>query len=252
MTASPRQLTTTAALRELDLSDMDAALLALAILKEAAAQQIPTDLLCQAMDVAEVVHLDDTRPGNATRPIEPYIAHPLRNTLRLIRYGCTDPATLAAAALHDTVEDHPADLIHILGGSPDEDLDAVGLQNAALELLGERFGAEVAEIVKAVTNSPKPAGLSGAEKNRLYADHVEGVLGKPQVFLVKFSDYVDNAGSVHHIADEGKRERLSQKYLPLVDIFRRSLDGAETPIPVSEDGHRRIREHLDRIRLRLS
>ncbi|MFC4605854.1 HD domain-containing protein [Rhodococcus kronopolitis] len=243
---------TLAAIRRLELSEMDAALLTLAVLGEASDLRIDTTVLRPAIEVAAYVHRTQTRPGNATRPVEPYIAHPLRNTLRLIRYGCTDAPTLVAAVLHDTVEDHAADLITLFDGPPDAGLDAAALQDRALTLLADQFGGEVAGIVKAVTNPPKPAGLPVEEKNRGYVDHVESVIGDPKVYLVKLADYVDNAGSVQYIADDGRRERLSRKYRPLVEIFRSGYAATTGPIQVSADGRRRIGEHLDRIGDRLS
>ena len=60
-----------------------------------------------AMEVATLAHLDQFRKNGIKSDEDPYIVHPLRNVLRLLRYGCSDVEILSATALHDTVEDRP-------------------------------------------------------------------------------------------------------------------------------------------------
>src|SRR5918994_236647 len=82
-----------------------------------------TALIEQAFEVARVAHADQVR-----RSGEPYIAHPLGVAMILAGLGLDD-VTIAAALLHDAVEDTTV---------TDKDLQ-------------QRFGSDVAAIVDGVT-----------------------------------------------------------------------------------------------------
>src|SRR5262245_43305891 len=75
-----------------------------------------------AADFAAQRHRHGLRKDGVT----PYIAHPLRVALTVSAvFGCTDPEVLAAAILHDTIEDTQTDY----------------------DDLRERFGAWIADAV---------------------------------------------------------------------------------------------------------
>ncbi|MDV7198913.1 hypothetical protein R4172_15285 [Rhodococcus kroppenstedtii] len=93
------------ALRATALKDMDPSLLLHAIDIEADARGIDRTDLDHALAVASYAHLEQRRTQRGDQVADPYITHPSRNTLRLLRYGCTDQAVLVATALHDVVED---------------------------------------------------------------------------------------------------------------------------------------------------
>lgn len=187
-----------------------------------------------AMSLAALAHRHQTRPGRHGLP-EHYITHPLRNTLRNIRFGCIDIDVLAATALHDTVEDQPEQLVQILRG----DVTAPAREES-LRQLGTHFGTTVAGIVEAVSNPPKPADLSRAEKNELYSAHVTKTITDRRVFLVKVSDYLDNAGSLDDLQDAGTRDRLRTKYAPLVPVFIRAAEVHGDALELGQAGY----EHL--------
>ncbi|MGA9874166.1 MAG: hypothetical protein WBQ44_23905 [Rhodococcus sp. (in: high G+C Gram-positive bacteria)] len=97
--------------RKLRLHEMDAAML-----KQSISYEISHDEDVQgAIGLASLAHRGQTRPGQNGNT-EPYITHPLRNTLRLIRFGCEDTDVLSATALHDTVEDQPERLVELMNG----------------------------------------------------------------------------------------------------------------------------------------
>jgi (p)ppGpp synthase/HD superfamily hydrolase len=61
--------------------------------------------LADALELASRLHREDWRQR------EPYINHPLRVATQIMSpYGIRDPDVIAAAPLHDTVEDHSAEL----------------------------------------------------------------------------------------------------------------------------------------------
>src|SRR5204862_6042839 len=98
----------------------------------------------EALELASQLHRDDRRSR------EPYMNHLLRTAVRILcYYEVTDVDVVVAAVLHDSVEDHPDEL------AAGADGDTVA---AALQVLSDRFGARVAELIEAVTNPPREPG----------------------------------------------------------------------------------------------
>ena len=92
--------------RETSLKHMDDRELAEAILLEADAAGLDVHSIATAIALASELHGNQFRKGNrGSLSNPPYIEHPLRNTLRLIRMGVRDESVLNGSILHDTVED---------------------------------------------------------------------------------------------------------------------------------------------------
>ncbi|MBY4130963.1 HD domain-containing protein [Rhodococcus fascians] len=219
--------------RATKLKDMDSAALVFAIMHEIDADRVDRTQLRNALELATAAHLSQKRIGRAAYPVDPYIVHPLRNVLRLIRLGCTDIEVLSATALHDTVEDQPREIVSILDESR---LTEGSNQQAALELITEHFSPETSRLVAAVTNPPTDAVLSKAEKNAAYAEHVADVIKDPKIFLVKFADFVDNASSVQYLDDESKRAKLAAKYARVVEDFIAALNVNRSLLGLNQSG----------------
>ncbi|WP_176458275.1 HD domain-containing protein [Rhodococcus sp. WWJCD1] len=219
--------------RATKLKDMDSAALVFAILHQTDTDRVDRTQLHSALELATAAHLSQKRIGRAAYPVDPYIVHPLRNVLRLIRLGCTDTDVLSATALHDTVEDQPREIVSILDESR---LTDGSNQQTALDLITENFNAETSRLVAAVTNPPTDAVLSKAEKNAAYAAHVADVIKDPKVFLVKFADFVDNAGSVQYLEDDAKRTKLAAKYAPAVAVFASAFDSNRDGLHLPQHG----------------
>lgn len=228
--------------RATKLKDMDSGALVFAIMHEIDADRVDRTQLGNALELATAAHLSQKRIGRAAYPVDPYIVHPLRNVLRLIRLGCADTDVLSATALHDTVEDQPREIVSILDESR---LSDGPNQQAALDLITENLNAETSRLVAEVTNPPTDALLSKAEKNAAYAAHVADVIKDPKVFLVKFADFVDNAGSVKYLEDEAKRTKLATKYAPVVAVFASAFEA-------NSDGLNLPQQGLDAIDVRLT
>lgn len=228
--------------RAIKLKDMDSAALVFAIMHEIDADHVDRAQLHNAMELATAAHMSQKRIGRAAYPVDPYIVHPLRNVLRLIRLGCADTDVLSATALHDTVEDQPREIVSILDESR---LSDGSNQVAALDLIAEHFNTETSRLVAAVTNPPTDAVLSKTEKNAAYAEHVADVIKDPMVFLVKYADFVDNAGSVKYLEDETKRTKLAAKYAPVVAVFASAF-------AANSDGLNLPQQGLDAIDARLT
>ncbi|QOS62452.1 HD domain-containing protein [Rhodococcus qingshengii] len=225
---------------QLPLKEMDAATLVFAIESAVDELAIPGETLRLAMEVATLAHLDQFRKNGIKSDEDPYIVHPLRNVLRLLRYGCSDVEILSATALHDTVEDRPHAVIALLGGQTADDMSASEAQERASTLIASRFGHRISELVEAVTN---PIDYPCDNTTAGYQDHVIRAIADPAVFLVKLSDFVDNAGSVKYLS-ETDRLRLVTKYEPLVEHFKRTSLALGNGLHLPPSGLDAIAKHI--------
>lgn len=167
-----------------------------------------------AFELASYLHADDRRsPG-------PYIAHPARIANRIVtHFGVRDPELVAAALLHDTVEDHATELAELAGVVSE---DPHKTREAALEVLQDIFGERVARTVSLVTN-PIYDGAP-EDKNQFYFDHVKEAIQDPDALVIKLSDFVDNAVGLHHTENANLIRKLSRKYDPLYPVFEEALE----------------------------
>ena len=161
-----------------------------------------------ALVYASELHRRQVRKGSGV----PYIAHLLGVSSRVITAGGTETQAIGGL-LHDAAEDQ--------GGKP------------TLDVIREKFGPEVAQIVADCTDSwtvPKP--VSRARKEA----YIASLPGKPATsLLVSLADKVDNAQAIlndyRSIGDElfdrftGKRDGTLWYYRSLDRIFSRALPG---------------------------
>lgn len=175
--------------------------------------QADAELTTSAATLASFLHRKQTRFVRSNLPRVPYIEHPLRVALRLVRWGAHDAELIAAALLHDVIEDCADELLAVFG-QRDE---------SALACLRRLYGNRVAELVHRVT---KPSAL-GITTNRTYADTVAALADSGSLaLLIKASDLKDNAGSIKYQLGHGQDEkmlRLLRKYLPVVKVVAGGL-----------------------------
>lgn len=144
--------------------------------------------LLEAISFAARAHLGHFRNDEKT----PYIAHPLRvMTVLAERFGVRDPATLAAAVLHDTIEDTKTD--H--------------------DDLSERFGQQVADYVAALSKDKR---MAEDQRERQY--HEALVAAPVEVQLCKLADVYDNLLDSAGM-DPAQRRKKIDKARQAVDCF---------------------------------
>jgi guanosine-3',5'-bis(diphosphate) 3'-pyrophosphohydrolase len=145
----------------------------------------PTDLLFEAVSFAARAHRHQLRKDGQT----PYAAHTFRVCLVLWQvFGIDDPRVLTAALLHDTVEDTPTDF----------------------DDLAERFGAEVAGWVAALTKDMR------LEETRREEEYRRVLAAAPwQVVVCKLADVYDNLTDSRHLPPDKRARsiRRSEEYL---------------------------------------
>jgi (p)ppGpp synthase/HD superfamily hydrolase len=232
----------TEAISALPLKEMEASLLRSAILEHVSALGLSQPDFREAIDIASFLHRGQTRKQRGSMHLVHYIEHPLRNTLRALRYGVTDRDTLISIVLHDTVEDAPEEFSEVFAGrTGTSEQDA---REQAYAFLDQRFGASVAQIVRGLSNPLLPNGLSRAATNKAYIDHVGIAIASPQVFVAKFVDFADNALSLHHSMDRGFVKRQAIKYRPLVALFASRLADADVVELVGPEAVGRMKRQL--------
>src|SRR6202035_480745 len=179
----------------------------------------------RALDLVTRLHAADRRQR------EPYVNHLLRVAIRIIsHYRVRDADVVCAALLHDTVEDHPAELT---GGCAE--------QPAARAVLAGEFGPRVAELVGAVTNPPY---APDRDQDEQYREHVaDSLRDNPWARVIKASDFTDNGVGLIHTTGP-RLYRLAGKYAPLVPVLRDLIARPDTPLDAAAKEH--ILAQLDR------
>jgi len=123
----------------------------------------------------------------------PYAAHPFRVCL-IVRhvFGIEDAEILAAALLHDTLEDTTTDF----------------------DDLGERFGPRVTRWVAALTKDKR---LPDDEREAAYGAVLAAA--EPAVKIAKLADIFDNLSDSRHLPPAGRRRTVerSRKYLTALE-----------------------------------
>jgi (p)ppGpp synthase/HD superfamily hydrolase len=120
---------------------------------------------------------------------EPYIVHPAR-VAQIVQSVTSDPDVIAAAWLHDVVED----------------------TTVTLEEIRKEFGDNVARIVSEVTN----VATEGTRKKRKSIERRHLNQASPDAKTIKLADIIDNCGNI--VAYDSKfaagylREKLAALY----------------------------------------
>ncbi len=142
-------------------------------------------LIERAYEVAERAHSGQLRKSG-----DPYITHPLAVALILAELGLTPP-TLAAALLHDTVEDTPYSLAELMSD----------------------FGPEIAMMVDGVTKLDK-VEYGDAAQAETVRKMVVAMAKDIRVLLIKLADRLHNARTYKYLP-EGKAERNAKETLEI-------------------------------------
>jgi len=124
----------------------------------------------------------------------PYINHPVQVAHILVQENVEDPEVLAAALLHDTIED----------------------TNTSLEELEIVFGYEIAVIVNECTDNKK---LNKLERKQAQIDHAAHISHKAK--LVKLADKIANVSDIDGAPPAGWSLERKREYF---DWAKRVVD----------------------------
>ena len=160
-----------------------------ALLKQAKANRPSEDisLIRKAWEFCVSHHKGQTRASG-----EPYIVHPLEVAEVLVEMKL-DATAVAAALLHDAVEDTPA----------------------TSEEIGDKFGDQVAHIVEGVTKIDK---IQFANREDRQAENVRKMLlamvSDVRVVLIKLADRLHNMRTLEHLKPE-RQEAIARETLDI-------------------------------------
>jgi len=150
-------------------------------------------LIAEAVEFAVEAHLGQVRRDGKT----PYFNHLAEVAARCGRHEPFDPVLVAACYLHDTIED-------------------TGVDEA---LLRERFGDDVAELVRDVSDPP---GLTGKQRRERQVAHTADA--SVRVKLLKIADKTSNVAERVDLSDKKQSLKAMQRYLDwaraVVDVAR--------------------------------
>jgi (p)ppGpp synthase/HD superfamily hydrolase len=121
---------------------------------------------------------------------EPYIVHPFEVAMTVKQVGGT-PEMIAAAFLHDTVED----------------------THVTLEIIEREFGPEIKELVFFLTDASKPEHGNRATRKAIDREHISRADARAQT--IKLADIVSNCTSIVKYDPEFAKVYLEEKRLLL-------------------------------------
>lgn len=127
------------------------------------------DLIEKAREYATSAHARINQLRKYTR--QPYDVH-LKSVAELVASVSDDAAMIAAAWLHDTVED----------------------TSATFEDLESAFGPDVMNLVKELTDVSKPGDGNRAFRKAIDRQHTAGA--SPRAKTIKLADIIDNCGDI--------------------------------------------------------
>jgi len=156
-----------------------------------------TKVFRDALDFAYEAHADQWR-----RSGDPYIMHPC-NVARILaeELDIRNPEILAAALLHDTIED---------------------VESVTSAVIRERFGPRVEGIVEGCTKVTHHVGDKQSFKKLVHRKIFSGAAARPEVMIVKLADRLHNLRTMSSMPRH-KRQKIADEtldiYAPLATIL---------------------------------
>lgn len=160
-------------------------------------QNGPASTFWKAFSFSVDAHQNQTR-----RSGEAYISHPCQVAQIIAgELGVTDPETLAAAMLHDTVED---------------------VEEVTLEVIGEHFGPNVEAIVDGCTKITDYTGDKKTFHQMVHRKLFSGAASRVEVMIIKLADRLHNMRTLDSMPRH-KRQKIAEEtltvYAPLAKIM---------------------------------
>jgi GTP pyrophosphokinase len=151
----------------------------------------------EALDFSIDAHDDQWRKSG-----DAYILHPCSVAKILAEeMDITHPEILAAALLHDTVED---------------------VEEITADLVGQKFGSYVQAIVEGCTKVTHVSGDKQQDSRNTHRKIFTGAALRPEVMLVKLADRLHNLRTLRAMP-KAKRQRIADEtidiYAPLATVF---------------------------------
>jgi guanosine-3',5'-bis(diphosphate) 3'-pyrophosphohydrolase len=163
------------------------------------------ELVLQAAAFAAEKHRNQRRKDEEASP---YINHPIQLAYVLVQSNIEDPVVLAAALLHDTVED----------------------TNTTLEELQIVFGFEIANIVAECSDDKS---LAKQERKQAQIDHAATISHKAK--LVKLADKIANVNDLNDAPPAGWSLERKREYFDWAKKVVDRMRGTHTALEARFD-----------------
>jgi GTP pyrophosphokinase len=171
------------------------------------------DLIRRAYNFSHIAHTGQKRKSG-----EPFIEHPLHVALILAQLKM-DHHTIAAAVLHDTVED----------------------TSTSVESIKDNFGEAISNLVDGVT---KISGISFTQKHEAQAESFRKMLfamGKDiRVIIIKLADRLHNIRTLSHMPED-KQQRIAQETLDIYAPLANRLGISWMKVELEDQSFRYLR-----------
>jgi GTP pyrophosphokinase len=157
----------------------------------------PSRVFWEALDFAEQAHA-----GQQRRSGDPYILHPCQVARILVEeLDIKNPEILAAALLHDTVED---------------------VADITIEKIGELFGGNVAVMVDGCTKITHYSGTKQTFYKLVHRKIFSGAASRLEVMLIKLADRLHNLRTLSAMPRD-RRQKIADEtldiYAPMAKIM---------------------------------
>ena len=158
-------------------------------------------MIFKALDFAACKHRDQRRKDHHSTP---YINHPIAVARILVEEGnVTDEVTLAAAILHDTIEDTETSFAELVDG----------------------FGLEIADVVQEVTDDKS---LEKAERKSQQVEKAPRLSERAK--LVKLADKTCNLRDIVSAPPKGWGEERKSQYFQWADDVVMAMGVVNSPM----------------------
>ncbi len=147
------------------------------------------NIILKAAEFARKAHAEQKRRYSGL----PYVVHPARVAGRVAAHPLATEAMVAAAFLHDVVEDTPH----------------------TLEEVCAEFGSEVARLVEELTDTSEGSGAPRQERKQQDREHLSQV--SVQAKIIKLLDRIDNLSDMPTTASEFPQRYCEESRL-LVEV----------------------------------
>lgn len=150
-------------------------------------------LVAAAEDFAAKCHITQTRKYTGV----PYMEHLRRVARKVCELDGAKPVHIAAALLHDVVEDCPG---------------------ITIQMLSDKFGVDVAALVRELTNQSKATGGPRAERKKIDRERLANA--SKWAKKIKLIDRADNLWEMDGASDDFKTLYANESLLLLEDCLR--------------------------------
>lgn len=211
------------------LKSLDADGLRHTLYAEARSAGMDVQIILKATELATLLHEGQYRAAAPGEVRPPYITHPLRNSVRVIRWGSRATPQVLITMLHDVVEDSPFKYAELEGVSVRDEQHAREVLLAHInDEYGERVASGVFKLSNPLDDPVERASKTVEQKHAEYVAHVrEAIAGDEDAFLGKLSDLHDNASGLYHtdfVSRRAQTRKQATKYLMTVPALQAELE----------------------------